>query len=57
VFHAKDNRYVPYENSGRFADSTGVTLKSLQPGGHIGTDDISRKYWAQIKKFSILSLS
>jgi len=51
MFHAKDDRYVPYEGSRRFADSTGITLKSLQRGGHISTDYITRKYWPQIKKF------
>jgi pimeloyl-ACP methyl ester carboxylesterase len=51
MFHAKDDPYVPYEGSRRFADSTGVTLKSLQRGGHISTDYITRKYWSQIKKF------
>jgi pimeloyl-ACP methyl ester carboxylesterase len=51
MFHAKDDPYVPYDGSRRFADSTGVTLKSLQRGGHVSTDYITRKYWAQIKKF------
>jgi pimeloyl-ACP methyl ester carboxylesterase len=51
MFHAKDDPYVPYGGSRRFADSTGVTLKSLQRGGHVSTDYITRKYWAQIKKF------
>jgi pimeloyl-ACP methyl ester carboxylesterase len=51
MFHAKDDPYVPYEGSQRFAEATGVTLKSLRQGGHISTDYITRKYWAQIKKF------
>jgi pimeloyl-ACP methyl ester carboxylesterase len=51
MFHAKDDPDVPYESSRRFADSTGVTLKSLQRGGHISTDYITRKYWPKIKKF------
>jgi dipeptidyl aminopeptidase/acylaminoacyl peptidase len=51
IFHAKDDPHVPYEGSQRFADSTGVTLKSLQRGGHISTDYIVRKYWTRIKKF------
>jgi pimeloyl-ACP methyl ester carboxylesterase len=51
MFHAKDDPYVPYEGSRRFAEATGVTLKSLRRGGHISTDYITRKYWAQIKKF------
>jgi pimeloyl-ACP methyl ester carboxylesterase len=51
MFHAKDDPDVPYEGSRRFAESTGVTLKSLQRGGHISTDYITRKYWPKIKKF------
>jgi pimeloyl-ACP methyl ester carboxylesterase len=51
MFHAKDDPYVPYEGSRRFAEATGVTLKSLRRGGHISTDYITRKYWAQIKRF------
>jgi predicted alpha/beta hydrolase family esterase len=51
MFHAKDDPHVPYEGSVRFAKHTGVTLKSLQRGGHISTDYIVRKYWIRIKKF------
>jgi dipeptidyl aminopeptidase/acylaminoacyl peptidase len=51
MFHAKDDPHVPYEGSVRFAKHTGVTLKSLQRGGHISTDTIVRKYWIRIKKF------
>jgi pimeloyl-ACP methyl ester carboxylesterase len=51
IFHPKDDPHVPYEGSRRFADSTGITLKSLQRGGHISTDHIVRRYWPQIKKF------
>lgn len=51
MFHAKDDPYVPYEGSRRFAESTGVTLKSLNRGGHVSTDYVTRKYWEQIKKF------
>jgi dipeptidyl aminopeptidase/acylaminoacyl peptidase len=51
MFHAKDDPNVPYQGSRRFAEATGATLKSLRRGGHISTDYITRKYWAQIKKF------
>jgi pimeloyl-ACP methyl ester carboxylesterase len=55
LFHAKDDPHVPYAGSKQFADITGVTLKSLQRGGHVSTDYIVRRYWAQIKKFFDLS--
>ena len=51
IFHPKDDPHVPYEGSRRFAEFTGVTLKSLRSGGHISTDYIVRRYWTQIKKF------
>jgi predicted alpha/beta hydrolase family esterase len=55
LFHAKDDPHVPYGGSKKFAEITGVTLKSLQRGGHVSTDYIVRRYWAQIKKFFDLS--
>jgi predicted alpha/beta hydrolase family esterase len=51
MFHAKDDPHVPYERTRRFAELTGATLKSLSRGGHISTDYVVRKYWAQIKQF------
>ncbi|HEX4782775.1 MAG TPA: alpha/beta fold hydrolase [Candidatus Sulfotelmatobacter sp.] len=51
MFHAKDDPNVPYERSRLFAEITRTTLKSLSRGGHISTDYVVRKYWAQIKKF------
>ena len=51
IFHPKDDPHVPYEGSRRFAELTGVALKSLRSGGHISTDYIVRRYWTQIKKF------
>jgi pimeloyl-ACP methyl ester carboxylesterase len=51
IFHPKDDPNVPYEGSARFAEITGVALKSLIRGGHISTDYIVRKYWGQVKKF------
>jgi hypothetical protein len=37
--------------SEKFAEITGVKLKPLKRGGHVSTDYVVRKYWAQIKKF------
>jgi pimeloyl-ACP methyl ester carboxylesterase len=51
LFHAKDDPHVPYQGSQRFAELTGVTLKSLNSGGHVSTDYVTRKYWPQIKNF------
>jgi fermentation-respiration switch protein FrsA (DUF1100 family) len=51
MFHAKDDPYVPYEGSRRFAGSTGVVVKSLKRGGHVSTEYIVRRYWPQIKRF------
>jgi pimeloyl-ACP methyl ester carboxylesterase len=51
IFHAKDDPNVPYERTREFAGLTGATLKSLKRGGHISTDYVVRKYWAQIEKF------
>ena len=51
MFHAQDDPHVSYEGSRRFADVTGVKLKSLKHGGHISTDYVTRKFWTQIKRF------
>jgi pimeloyl-ACP methyl ester carboxylesterase len=51
LFHAEDDPNVPFVGSKKFAEVTGVTLKSLKRGGHISTDYVTRKYWQQIKKF------
>lgn len=51
MFHAKDDPYVPYGSVKRFADKTGVALKSFARGGHIGTEYIVRRYWRQIESF------
>jgi len=51
MFHAKDDPYVPYSSIRRFAEKTGVTLKSFARGGHIGTEYIVRRYWKQIESF------
>jgi dipeptidyl aminopeptidase/acylaminoacyl peptidase len=51
MFHAKDDPNVPYERTREFSKVTGAKLKSLSRGGHISTDYVVRKYWAQIKQF------
>jgi dipeptidyl aminopeptidase/acylaminoacyl peptidase len=51
IFHAKDDPNVPYDRTREFSKVTGAKLKSLSRGGHISTDYVVRKYWAQIKKF------
>src|SRR5262250_2461728 len=38
MFHAKDDPYVPYLSVEKFAERTGVKLKSLRRGGHLSTD-------------------
>jgi predicted alpha/beta hydrolase family esterase len=50
MFHAKDDPNVPYERTREFSKVTGARLKSLSPGGHISTDYVVRRYWAQIKR-------
>ena len=51
MFHATDDPYVPYASVQRFAQRTGVRLKSFQRGGHLSTDRIVRTQWSLIKKF------
>jgi pimeloyl-ACP methyl ester carboxylesterase len=51
MFHAKDDPNVPYARTKEFAEITGVKLKTLQRGGHISTDYVTRKFWPLIKKF------
>ena len=48
MFHAQDDPYVPYRSVQKFARLTGARLKLLRRGGHLSTDLIVRKYWAQI---------
>jgi hypothetical protein len=42
---------VPYEGSVRFAEETGVKLKSVGRGGHLSTERVVRKHWKEIGKF------
>src|SRR5580700_3707751 len=51
MFHAQDDPYVPYKSVARFAERTGIKLRSFRRGGHISTDGTVRKYWPQIKNF------
>jgi pimeloyl-ACP methyl ester carboxylesterase len=51
MFHAQDDPYIPYRGVIKFAKTTGSGLKLLRKGGHLSTDFIVRKYWAQIKEF------
>ena len=51
MFHAKDDPYVPHASVERFAQRTGVKLKSFQRGGHLSTDGIVRSQWAAIRAF------
>jgi pimeloyl-ACP methyl ester carboxylesterase len=51
MFHAQDDPYVPYKAVKRFAQRTGVALKSFARGGHLKTEYVVQKYWPQIKTF------
>ena len=51
MFHAKDDPNVPYVKTKKFAEITGARLMTLQRGGHISTDYVTRRYWADMKKF------
>ncbi len=51
MYHAKDDPHVPYRSVEQFAKRTGVKLKLFRRGGHLSTDMIVRKYWAQIQRF------
>ncbi|MBV9073605.1 MAG: prolyl oligopeptidase family serine peptidase [Acidobacteria bacterium] len=51
MFHAQDDPSVPYSSVKKFAERTGVKLKSLRRGGHVSTDYIVRKYWPDIRDF------
>jgi len=51
MFHAQDDPYIPYQSVRKFARVTGVRLKLLRRGGHLSTDLIVRKYWAEIHAF------
>lgn len=49
MFHAKDDPYIPYKSVKRFAENTGVELKTLRRGGHVRTEHIVQTYWPKIR--------
>jgi len=51
MFHAKDDPHIPYAGIKRFAERTGIRLKTLSSGGHVRTEYIVQTYWSQIKRF------
>jgi pimeloyl-ACP methyl ester carboxylesterase len=51
MFHAEDDPYIPYKSVARFAERTGIKLRSFRKGGHISTDGTVRKYWKEIRRF------
>lgn len=53
MFHAQDDPYVPYGSVKRFADFTGVRLKSFRTGGHMSTEFVVRSQWQAIRRFFV----
>jgi pimeloyl-ACP methyl ester carboxylesterase len=51
MFHAKDDPYIPWRGVDGFARQAGIKLNLLPRGGHLSTEYVVRKHWAQIKKF------
>jgi len=51
IFHAKDDPYVPSRSVETFASRSGILLKLLARGGHLNTEYVVQKHWAQIKRF------
>lgn len=51
MFHAHNDPYVPYNSVKRFAERTGIALKSFRRGGHLSTERTVRKYWPDIRRF------
>jgi len=51
MYHAKDDPSVPWRAVDKFARKTGVKLKLLARGGHLKTEFVVQKYWAEIKRF------
>jgi pimeloyl-ACP methyl ester carboxylesterase len=51
IIHAKDDPYIPWKVVDRFARRTGVKFKLLSRGGHLKTEYIVQRYWAEIKRF------
>jgi dipeptidyl aminopeptidase/acylaminoacyl peptidase len=52
IFHAKDDKLVPFEPAEKFAKITGAKLVSHKRGGHYGVVSfIDPKFYRHIKKF------
>jgi pimeloyl-ACP methyl ester carboxylesterase len=51
MFHAKDDPYIPWKGVDSFARCAGAKLKLLSRGGHLSTEYVVRKYWAEIRRF------
>lgn len=52
VFHAKDDRIVPYPPTKKFAQKTGAKLITIKRGGHFGISESTLpKFYTSIKKF------
>lgn len=51
IIHAQDDPFIPHQLVARFAQETGIRLKTVRRGGHLRTEDVVRRYWEQIKNF------
>lgn len=51
IFHAQDDPYIPYQGVRDFASRTSVRLRTLRRGGHVRTEYVVQRYWAEIKRF------
>lgn len=51
IVHAEDDPYVPFAVTRRFALKVGAKLKSVRRGGHLRTEYVVQRYWAEIKRF------
>jgi alpha-beta hydrolase superfamily lysophospholipase len=43
--------YIPWKGVDSFARCAGAKLKLLSRGGHLSTEYVVRKYWAEIRRF------
>jgi len=51
IFHAQDDPYIPSRSVESFASRSGIFLKLLARGGHLHTEYVVQRHWAQIKRF------
>lgn len=51
MYHAQDDPFVPWRTVRGFADRTGIRLRLFRRGGHLSTDTVVRRYWAEIEAF------